>query len=52
MSGKTATPSSFDADYMSASEIHEAIREGIDDAEAGRIKDAGSVFSKFRESHT
>lgn len=42
---------SFEADDMSASEIHAAIHEGIDDAEAGRVKDAASVFSDFRERH-
>lgn len=45
-------PSPFDADYMTASEIHAAIQEGIDDAEAGRVNAAESVFAKFRESHT
>ena len=42
---------SFDAEYMSKSVIHAAIQEGIDDAEAGRGKDAASVFLGFRESH-
>ncbi|MDE7416919.1 MAG: type II toxin-antitoxin system RelB/DinJ family antitoxin [Lachnospiraceae bacterium] len=42
---------SFEADDMSASEIHAAIHEGIDDAEAGRVKDAAGVFSDFRERH-
>lgn len=45
-------PSSFDADDMSASEIHAAIRQGIDDAEAGRVKDAATVFAGFKESHS
>lgn len=44
--------SSFDADNMSASEVHAAIQAGIDDAETGRVKDADSVFTNFRESHT
>ena len=44
--------SSFDANNMSASEIHEAVQAGINDAEAGRVKDAASVFADFRESHT
>lgn len=44
--------SSFDADYMSASEIHTAIRAGIDDAEAGRIKDAASVFANISNKRT
>lgn len=48
----TLKHSSFDADRMSASEIHAAIQAGIDDAEAGRVKDATSVFADFRESHT
>ncbi|MDE5699134.1 MAG: type II toxin-antitoxin system RelB/DinJ family antitoxin [Lachnospiraceae bacterium] len=43
---------SYEADSMSTSEIHAAIQEGIDDAESGRVKDAASVFAKFRESHS
>lgn len=42
----------FDADNMSAPEIHAAIQAGIDDAEAGRVKDAVRVFEDFRERHT
>lgn len=43
---------SFDADHMSASEIHAAIQAGVDEAEAGRVKDASGVFEDFREGHT
>ncbi len=42
----------FDADYMSVSDIHAAIQVGIDDAETGRVQDAASIFANFRENHT
>lgn len=44
--------SSYEADSMTASEIHATIQEGIDDAKAGKVKDAADVFAKFRESHS
>lgn len=44
--------SSFNADDMSPSEIHTAIREGIEDADKGWVKDAASVFADFKERHT
>ncbi len=44
--------STFDADYMSGSDIHAAIQAGIDDAETGRVKDAVGMFANFRENHT
>lgn len=43
---------SFDADDMSPSEVHAAIQAGIEDADAGRVKDAASVFVGFRERNS
>ncbi len=38
------------ADLMSSEEIHAKIQEGYDDTTEGRIEDADSAFSKFREN--
>ena len=44
-------PSSLNADLMTKEEIHKKLQEGYDDIHAGRVQDAVSAFTKFRESH-
>lgn len=44
-------PSVLNADLMTAEEIHQKLQEGYDDIQAGRMQDAASAFTKFRESH-
>lgn len=44
-------PSVLNADLMTAEEIHKKLQEGYDDIQAGRVQDAVSAFTKFRECH-
>ena len=44
-------PSVLNADLMTAEEIHKKLQEGYDDIQAGRVQDAVSAFTKFRENH-
>ena len=44
-------PSSLNADLMTKEEIHKKLQDGYDDIHAGRVQDAVSAFTKFRESH-
>ena len=44
-------PLSVNADYMSAEEIREKLREGHEDIEAGNVQNAAEAFAKFREQH-
>ena len=43
-------PQSVNMDLMSIEEIHEQLREGYDDVKAGRVQDAATAFTKFREN--
>lgn len=45
------TPSSLNADLMTKEEIQKKLQGGYDDIYAGRVQDAASAFTKFRESH-
>lgn len=36
---------------MTNEEIHEKLKEGYADAEAGNVKSAAEVFAKFRKNH-
>lgn len=38
-------------DIVARADVHEAIRQGLDDAEAGRVRDAEEVFEEFRLRH-
>ncbi len=42
-------PASLNTDLMSTGEIREKLREGYDDAKAGRVQDASEAFAQFRE---
>ena len=44
-------PDALNTDLMTTAEIHTKLQEGIDDIKAGRVQDAKSAFSSFRESH-
>lgn len=44
-------PASVNTTMMSDEEIHEKLRKGYADAEAGNVTNAAEVFAKFRESH-
>jgi len=43
-------PPQINADLMSNEAIHQALKEGLNDMEAGNVKDASSAFKRFRES--
>lgn len=44
-------PQSLNADLITTEEIHAKLQEGYDDVKAGRVQDAATAFTKFRESH-
>lgn len=44
-------PESIDASNMSDDQIHAKLRKGYEDYKAGRTKNAGEAFERFRESH-
>ena len=44
-------PQSINTDMMSVEEIHTELQKGYDDIDAGRVQDAASAFTRFRESH-
>ena len=44
-------PTVLNADLMTSEEIHAKLQEGYDDVQAGRLQDAISAFTKFRENH-
>lgn len=44
-------PSVLNADLLTAEEIQKKLQEGYDDIQAGKVQDAVSAFTKFRESH-
>ena len=44
-------PDTINMDVMTEDEIHEKLRKGYDDIEAGKVQDAASEFAKFRENH-
>ncbi len=44
-------PAVLNADLMTSEEIHTKLQEGYDDVKAGRLQDAVSAFTKFRENH-
>jgi antitoxin component of RelBE/YafQ-DinJ toxin-antitoxin module len=44
-------PQSVNADLMTEAQIHTKLQEGYDDVKAGRVQDAATAFTKFRESH-
>lgn len=43
-------PGSINTDLMSVEEIHTKLQEGYDDVKAGKVQNAASVFTKFREN--
>jgi len=44
-------PPALNADNMTAEELRAALQTGLDDIEAGNVRDASSAFSAFRDSH-
>ena len=46
-----AVPAGIDARGMSEEEIREKLRRGYEDYRSGKVQDAASTFSKFRDSH-
>lgn len=44
-------PSVLNTDLMTAEEIHAKLQEGYEDLQTGKVQDAASAFSRFRESH-
>ena len=45
-------PDSVNADIMSISQVREALREGLDDMEAGRVVSAREAFARFEDGRT
>ncbi len=43
-------PSVFNADLMTAEEIHTKLQEGYDDLRVSKVQNAASAFKKFRET--
>jgi len=43
-------PASVNADVMTADEIHEKLRKGMESAKEGRTHDARQAFDNFREN--
>lgn len=41
-------PAAVNADQMTAEELHEKLRKGLEDAEAGRTREARRAFADFR----
>lgn len=41
-------PAAVSADQMTAEELHEKLRRGLEDAEADRVRDARRAFEDFR----
>lgn len=41
-------PAALNADLMSDAEIHAKLQKGLEDAEKGRVQDAGKAFEAFR----
>jgi len=44
-------PVSVNADLMTTSEIRTKLKEGYNDIEKGKVRDASAAFKKFRETH-
>jgi addiction module antitoxin, RelB/DinJ family len=42
-------PESINADTMNLDELHEKLRKGYADIEAGKVQNAAEAFTKFRE---
>jgi len=42
-------PESINADTMNSDELHEKLRKGYADMEAGKVQNAAEAFTKFRE---
>ncbi len=44
-------PAAVNMDLMTNEEIHAKLRKGLEDAETGRVQDAGTAFEAFAEGH-
>ena len=44
-------PESINADEMTVDEIRNALQEGLNDLEAGKVQNAAKAFEAFRKSH-
>ena len=42
-------PASVNADQMTADQLHAKLHKGLEEAETGRVQDAGGAFAAFRE---
>ena len=43
-------PAAINADQMTPDEIHQKLLKGMEDADAGRVKDARQAFEDFRRT--
>lgn len=44
-------PDAINANLMTDEQLHDKLRKGYDDIEAGRVQGAADAFDKFRENH-
>lgn len=44
-------PEGINADEMTVDEIRNALQEGLNDLEAGKVQNAAKAFEAFRKSH-
>lgn len=44
-------PDEINADLMTDDQLHEKLKKGYDDIEAGRVQNAADSFAKFTENH-
>jgi DNA-damage-inducible protein J len=44
-------PAALNADSMTAAELRTALQTGLDDIEAGNVRDANGAFAAFRDNH-
>lgn len=45
-------PDTINVDRMTDEQLRAKLQRGIDDAEAGKVRDAGTAFREFRENHS
>jgi addiction module RelB/DinJ family antitoxin len=44
-------PLSVNADLMTSEKLHASLKEGLEDIDTGKVRDAADVFAQFREEH-
>ncbi len=44
-------PETINADLMTTTDLHEKLKRGYDDIQAGNVQNAANAFTRFRENH-